>query len=474
MSGFDAFVVFAEMRTGSNFLETNLNAFDQITCHGEAFNPHFIGYPNSTDILGFSQSDRDANPLGLLDAIRSRSGMEGFRYFHDHDPRILDAIIQDRRIAKIILTRNPLESYVSWKIAQSTGQWKLTQVDKRKSAKARFDEGEFNHHLQVLQDFQMTLMHEMQVTGQSAFYIGYEDLRSLDVINGLARFLGVRQQLERLDSSLKVQNPGAIQDKVSNLSEMHAALARMDRFDLARTPNFEPRRAAAIPNYVAGAKAPLLFMPIKGGPDLTVTRWMADLDGTGEDALRRTFTQKTLRQWKRQNKGHRSFTVLRHPVARAHHAFCKHIVGDGPATYSQIKLILIKRFGLPPETGDTAAGYDVAAHRDAFLAFVGFLEANLTGQTAVRVDGAWCTQAEALRGFGQFALPDRVIREAELSKELTEISASLGYQDVPDIGAPINDKPFALGSIYDDEIEEAVARVYQRDYMMFGFDRWSP
>ena len=44
MSGsFTSFVVLAEMRTGSNFLEANLNALEGVTCHGEAFNPHFIG-----------------------------------------------------------------------------------------------------------------------------------------------------------------------------------------------------------------------------------------------------------------------------------------------------------------------------------------------------------------------------------------------------------------------------------------------
>ncbi len=49
---FDSFVVFAEMRTGSNFLEANLNAFEGISCHGEAFNPFFMGYPKSEPILG--------------------------------------------------------------------------------------------------------------------------------------------------------------------------------------------------------------------------------------------------------------------------------------------------------------------------------------------------------------------------------------------------------------------------------------
>ena len=41
---FEYFVMFAEMRTGSNFLETNLDAFGDLLFHGEAFNPHFIGY----------------------------------------------------------------------------------------------------------------------------------------------------------------------------------------------------------------------------------------------------------------------------------------------------------------------------------------------------------------------------------------------------------------------------------------------
>ncbi len=64
---FDLFVVFAEMRTGSNLLEDYLNQISGITCHGEAFNPNFIGYPNSTDILGVSQRQREDNPDTLAD-----------------------------------------------------------------------------------------------------------------------------------------------------------------------------------------------------------------------------------------------------------------------------------------------------------------------------------------------------------------------------------------------------------------------
>ncbi|MEM7319904.1 MAG: nodulation protein NodH, partial [Pseudomonadota bacterium] len=67
---FDYFIVFAEMRTGSNFLESNLNAMDGVVCYGEAFNSHFIGYPNKTEILGVTLTERDANPGRLISMIK--------------------------------------------------------------------------------------------------------------------------------------------------------------------------------------------------------------------------------------------------------------------------------------------------------------------------------------------------------------------------------------------------------------------
>src|SRR6056297_142207 len=200
---FDYFVVFAEMRTGSNFLESNLNAFDGIECHGEAFNPHFIGYPNKTDLLGITQAERDEVPERVIGAIKGQSrGIGGFRFFHDHDPRVLGPVLDDPRCAKIILTRNPVDSYVSWKIAQATGQWKLTNVKRRRDSQITFDGVEFEKHVARLQEFQVMLLNRLQTTGQTGFYVAYEDLQDLDVINGLARYLGCEARLEALDDSL--------------------------------------------------------------------------------------------------------------------------------------------------------------------------------------------------------------------------------------------------------------------------------
>jgi LPS sulfotransferase NodH len=470
---FDYFVVFAEMRTGSNFLESNLNAYRDLSCHGEAFNPHFIGFPNRKDLLGIRLDERDGNPLRLIGAIKGAPGLAGFRYFHDHDPRILETVLDDPRCAKIILTRNPLDSYVSWKIAQATNQWKLTDVKRRKEAQARFDADEFSDYVATLQGFQITLLNHLQRRGQTPFYLAYEDLQDLGVMNGLARWLGVTEELQSLDKSLKVQNPGSAADKVSNPEEMERAVAELDRFNLTRTPNFEPRRGAAVPSYIGAVNTPLLFMPVTGGPVPEIRAWLAGLDGVDAARLHAKMNQKQLRQWKRSMTGHRSFTVIRHPAARAHHVFCQRILSTGPGSYLKIRETLRNSYKMPLPENDPDDSYTLARHRAAFEAFLDFVKANLAMQTSIRVDAAWCSQSSVLASFADVALPDHVLREEELPELLVGLAESVGARDVAAPPRAAADTPFALHEIYDDALESLVSSVYTRDYAMFGFGRWA-
>ena len=470
---FDYFIVFAEMRTGSNFLEVNLNAFDGLSCHGEAFNPHFIGYPNKTEVLGITQDERDQNPARLIDELKSQTGsLNGFRYFHDHDSRVLDIALEDPRCAKIILTRNPLDSYVSWKIAQATGQWKLTNVTRRREAQADFDGAEFSGHVEALQDFQVLLLNRLQKSGQTAFYVAYEDLQSVQVMNGMARWLGVNETLEALDDSLKRQNPAPVLSKVANAEEMSAALSGMDRFNLTRTPNFEPRRGPSVPGYMAGVVTPLLYMPIKGGPVAEVADWLAGLDNVEADGLLSKLNQKQLRLWRRGNPGYRSFTVLRHPVARAHAVFCEKILPAGAGNFSKIRETLRKRFKLSIPKDGPNQNYSLVNHRAAFESFLDFLRANLAGQTAIRVDASWASQSQVLSGFAELGSPDLVLREDDLAEELPHLARRIGRMEPGEVAVAAADRPYALEDIYDAVLEEKIAKIYKRDYVMFGFGPW--
>ena len=475
MPNWDHFVILAEMRTGSNFLEANLNAIDGLTCHGEAFNPGFIGYPNRDDLLGVTRDDRDADPTRVIAAIRAaKPGLHGFRYFSDHDARMRDPILTDRRCAKIVLTRNPVESYVSRKIAAATGQWKLTNAKHARSEQVRFSGAEFERHLERLQSFQVEILNTLQRTGQTAFYVDYEDLQDVEVMNGLAAWLGVPGRLDALDRKLKKQNPEPMQEKVANFDEMEQALARLDRFNLNRTPNFEPRRGAAVPTYLAAARTPLLYMPVRGGPEDAVIQWLAALDGAPAVA---GFNWKSIRSWRDDRPGHRSFTVLRHPLSRAHAAFCDHVLPTGPGAFNDLRNNLIRTFGLPVPgqmpRGVAEPGWTDADHAAAFRVFLTFLKANLGGQTALRTDPSWASQTNVLQGLCQSVPPDMILREDRLAADLAILAWQVGRDDAPEV-AEVTDRHAArLAAIHTPDLEAAAREAYARDYGNFGFADWT-
>ena len=467
---FDRFILLAEMRTGSNFLEENLNSIDGLRCWGEAFNPHFTGKAGNKVLAGVEIADRERDPNLLLEAMaEGTTGLSGFRFFHDHDRRVIDRLLPDPSCAKIVLTRNPLDSYVSLKIARETNQWRLNDMKGAKSARITFDEGEFRDHVARLQAFQLGIQRGLQTTGQTAFYLAYEDVGEVQVLNGLAAWLGVPGRIGRIEQATKVQNPGELSDKVLNYDQMVGALADFDHFDLNRTPVFEPRRGPQVRGYIAAERAPVMFMPMAGGPLLSVERWLTALTGGG--ALLHAETQKDIRRWMRGHGGHRSFTMLRHPVARLHETFCRHILMPGPDCFSEIRDTLRTHYNVPLPPGKPGADYGVAAHRAAFMAFADFVNGNLNGQTSLRVDPNWASQGSLLQGMAQFLLPDRILREDEASAGLADLSRTLGLESpVWQMEEPQG--PVGLDRIYDKGVEERVRGIYRRDYLTLGFDAW--
>ena len=473
-SKFTSFVIFAGMRTGSNFLEESLNEYAGIKCYGEAFNPHFTGKANSTELLGIGLAERETNPLELIERMKSADeNLPGFRFFHDHDHRVFDHCIQDKACAKIILSRNPVDSYVSREIARATGQWRLGDPTKAKSAKIEFDQVQFQAHLDDQLAFQSDIQSRLQTSGQTAFQVSYDDLADVEKLNGLAKFLGATERRDEVTKKTKKQNPSTLEDKVTNYAEMVSALTGHDYFGMHATPGFEPRRGPAVTSYVAAVSAPLLFMPIRSGPYDSVLRWLSGFGEGGNEGILRDFTQKKLRHWKRNTKDHRSFTVVRHPVARLFDAYQRHILSSsGPQHFGKIRETLVRSYGL----GDDQQLTDATAEqtRNDFLAFAAAIKLNLAGQTSFRVDASWCSQAELVRGMADVSSPDYIYREATLAHELQNLTDLLGlpqnaYSDEESCAL---DK--ALAAIYDDNVEAAVRAAYQKDYMMFGFGPWVP
>ena len=461
MGSFRSFVILGAMRTGSNLLEERLNGAPGLDCHGEVFNPHFVGHAGQQVLFGLTLSDRDRDPHRMLTAIEERSrGLGGYRLFQDHDPRVLGTVLNDPAVAKVVLTRNAVESYVSLLIARRTGQWWLGDARGAKSARVRFDPVEFTGFLADRRAFYRRIARTLQETGQTPFHVDYTDLMEPRVIAGLARWLGSDPPPEDT-ARAKVQNPAGLEEKVENFDEMEATLAAIDPFGLSRLPNFEPERGPGVPDFVVSDRLRLLYMPLKGTDPAGIEHWFGRLGAPAERGL----TQKVLRRWKRSTPGHLSFTVVRDPLDRAHAAFCRHVLPVRTDHYGDIRRVLRDRHGLPLPQGDPGPGWDPAAHRAAFAGFLDWLKANLGGQTSVRADPVWAGQAGLLQALAEVMVPDRVLRWEGLSSEL----ALLAGPDTPAYAPPPDDAPVPLSAIMGDDLVQAAKSAYPRDYMMFGY-----
>ncbi|MDO5369667.1 hypothetical protein [Paracoccus sp. (in: a-proteobacteria)] len=455
MTVFRSFVIFAGMRTGSNLLEATLNAHD-VACFGEAYNPYFIGWPDQQTLYDMTLADREADPQALWRHMVSARKVKGFRYFHDHDPRMFGPLMDDPTCAKIVLTRNPVDSWVSTRLAYATNQWKLNETETPIPAQVEFDAASFRENLDQMQAFLDRIQQALQVRGQTAFWLNYDDLRDADVMTGLLHWLG-RTDLDRVEPAQDQvpQNPRPMAEKVANFGAMQAELVAADPFQLHRIPGFEPRRGPAVPSFLtAEAGRGLLFMPVRGGPSGPVDGWLSAL---GE--VKRDLTQNALRQWKRAHPGHRAFTVLRHPLPRAWDAFHAMLAARNPELRATLRQV--HRVDLPPD--EELHALTDQEKLPLFAAFLDFLRRNLNGQTGLATHPGWASQSEVLAGFARFGAPDLVAREDRMAEDLGFLARAAGIErDGP--------APEPLPAVLDDPaLRKAAKAAYLRDYVAFGF-----
>jgi hypothetical protein len=354
--------------------------------------------------------------------------------------------------------------YISWKIAKESDQWWLANTKHLKTVRPQFDLAEFLDRVDHLHRFQGKLVNALQTSGQTAFYIDYEDVLDLNVLNGLAAFLGVAARLEKLNYRFKKQNPEPIAEKVANPQEMQQALATVDWFDQTHAPNFEPRRQAALPQYLVCETAPLLFLPIKCGPDQRIKKWLQSYG-----AVVNGLDRPGLRKWKAAHPGLRSFAVLRHPLARAFAAYSDFLDKEWmPELRPYLKRV--HKFQLPPK----GKGFETATEfRDGFKVFLELIKYIHAGRTELRTPAQFATQTAILQGFAQLQSPDLLIREDRLQIGLDYLAAETGIEP-HSLPANTEKYPYALAGLYDPDLEELARDAYGRDYTGFGFTDWKP
>lgn len=454
------FAIFGTMRTGSNLLEDTLDSYERLVGLGELFNPHFIGGPGRDEAFDVPIAARNLDPLGFLErAISAHTGrIPGFRIFEDHDARVLDHAARDPSCARIILTRDPLDSWLSLEIARKTGQWLVRKAANRRLAKVPFDAGAFTVYRNRIDAHYRALRARMRAAGQAWIEIAYEDLTDVAAINGIADYLGSPERKPAITPRIQRQNPPAAADKVTNPEALAAWRAGEGAAPaLAETvaPAF-----SALGSMFAARGVEVVCAPIPGVADRELR---AFLSGAREAIGRRDRPLveglKPQQVERRRSRGAFVFSVIRDPADRIRVVFNRFARReDAP---EGLRETLVGRYGASP---------DLVVDGD-FDAFLHFVEDSIRGRAPSPYLPAWAPQAELLAAYARETPVDFVARAERIGEDAPYLLDRLGAPD-PD-GAVAAKLVAALTRPETPPLTAAraarIAEIYARDYARLGY-----
>lgn len=487
MTGAPYFVIFGAMRTGSNLLEKTLEALGDTVCYGEPFNPAFVGGPRREEVLGWDLAQRNADPMGFLAALRDSAGdrIPGFRLFDGHDGTVMKHALADPECRRIVLTRDPVDSYVSLKIARQTDQWLLRRKNKRVNVRITFDPAEFDAYQDRLKAHYFRVDQEMERAGTSALRVTYEDLSDPGVLQAVASFVG-STGTPPAEAPILRQNPGHLSEKVANYEEMCVHLDRVPE------PGPLPRRTGA-GEVLLAERAPFAYAPISGpgfaaavsliyrieqrafdGPSLSYAQLM-ERSSSG-DFLKRGFSLEALAA---EAASRKVFTVICHPVARLHALFLQETFG--PAWHASPIRRRLQGFvgGLPSPRELTRAEkrLEPERHLAAFFAYIRLIEDAYRGTADFPVTPDWQTQSEQLDAYRDDVDIEMVSGLDDLTGLATWLAEGLAGAQLPGNHiAAVRERALSgvlpLEEVRIQEVSDRIGRLFSRDFNDFGYQPW--
>jgi hypothetical protein len=233
-----AFLLVGMMRSGSNFLERQLNLLPDVRCHGELFNPAFVGFSHEASGRpeGYKRDDTAARN-GDEEAFISRVDQAcdrriiGLRLFLDHSAHMTARLLHDPNVAKSVLSRNLLEAYISLETARETGVWLTTESAKAPPKPVKVEINKlvtFALRQSLYYNDVQTVLHQ---TGQRYLQVDYNEIKDLAKLNEIARFIGSGHQFDTVSEPIRKQNPGSLEERILDFPKL---LEELKRRQLAR------------------------------------------------------------------------------------------------------------------------------------------------------------------------------------------------------------------------------------------------
>lgn len=223
------FVIIASARTGSNLLCGMLASHPDILCFYELFHPKaiFTGLDEGTTYLPESLERRDRYPGSFLESVYNSDYQKkavGFKIFPRHNDVVLDYLLKNAEIKKIILKRRRLlHQYTSELIAvinrplQKPGSDGSENVARAVTVSVK--EEKFCRFADNTNKFYGGV--EQQLANQDYFPLEYSELigNERDAIRNLSVFLGVDMNVN-LHKFHKKENPRELQSRIVNYESL--------------------------------------------------------------------------------------------------------------------------------------------------------------------------------------------------------------------------------------------------------------
>jgi LPS sulfotransferase NodH len=242
------FVILNAPRTGSNYLCTVLDGHPDILCHHEIFNPHVVGVARHSArqefVLG-TVEERNQEPLAFLERVWQTSlgrRCVGFKLCWRQDETVLDAVLADPGVRKIVLKRkNRVKSFVSLLLARQTTEWVLYNDAPPPTARPRIrvEAIELFEHIRYNHQYYQQIESSLQTSGQRSLELFYEDLFTGTGLSSTLSFLDLPPaDASALTGQCWKLTPRMLAEVISNFDEVAGALRGTELEPELLSPDF--------------------------------------------------------------------------------------------------------------------------------------------------------------------------------------------------------------------------------------------
>ena len=197
------FVVICAARTGSSHFVSVLSGHPDLFVNGNIFDGRkqkrlHVFWPKE-DMTAERRAEliklRDENPEEFLERVcEAAYGRPhiGFKIFSRENDRMLDILIEDASVRKVILyRRNVLASFSSFLVALKTGQYDLRDSEKKKETPlVKFNGPKFIRYHNRYAGFFRDAIEKLNAANQVFHFVNYEDINNPGVLSNVVAFLG--------------------------------------------------------------------------------------------------------------------------------------------------------------------------------------------------------------------------------------------------------------------------------------------